>query len=162
MILEPSDALGQHDFFGKHRTVGEHMHLTNRVVEVCAQENCDYASIVRVTDAFDELPRRLGRVFTQAGSVLGRSWLDAIGRRAGSQYRAFVSSAASVRNERTAGYQIGKHRIRFLARSTAAALFAGASRSALRPSRTPRALAACSAAFVLAEIARASSCAAAA
>ena len=37
------------------------MHSANRVVEVRAQENCEYASIVKVQGAFDELPRRLGR-----------------------------------------------------------------------------------------------------
>ena len=57
-VLEPSDALGQHDFFGKHRTVGEQMRSASRVVEVRAQEHCDYASIVKVQRAFDELSRQ--------------------------------------------------------------------------------------------------------
>src|SRR5262245_689511 len=57
-ILEPSDALGQHDFFGKHRTVDEQMPSASRVVEVRAQEHCDYASVVKAQGAFDELPRQ--------------------------------------------------------------------------------------------------------
>jgi hypothetical protein len=40
------------------RTVGEQMRSTSRVVEVRAQEHCDYASIVKVQGAFDELARQ--------------------------------------------------------------------------------------------------------
>src|SRR5215813_8528356 len=34
------------------------MRSTSRVVEVCAQEHCDYANIVKVQGAFDELSRQ--------------------------------------------------------------------------------------------------------
>src|SRR6516165_2137187 len=55
----------------------------------------------------------------------------------------FVNSAAICRNDAPLAIRSASTGWRFLARSTAAALFAGASRSApLRPSRTPRALAA--------------------
>ena len=37
------------------RTVGKQMRSASRVVEVRAQERCDYASIVKVQGAFDEL-----------------------------------------------------------------------------------------------------------
>ena len=52
------DALGQHDFFRKHRTVGEQMPSAGRVVEVRAQKHCDYPNIVKVQGAFDELSRQ--------------------------------------------------------------------------------------------------------
>ena len=56
----------------------------------------------------------------------------------------FVNSAAICRKDAQLAIRSASTGWRFLARSTAAALFAGASRSApLRPSRTPRALAAC-------------------
>ena len=45
-------------FFGKHRKAGEQMRSASRVVEVRAQEHCNYASIVKVQGAFDELLRQ--------------------------------------------------------------------------------------------------------
>jgi hypothetical protein len=40
------------------QTIGEQMRSASRVVEVRAQEHCDYASIVKVQRAFDELSRQ--------------------------------------------------------------------------------------------------------
>jgi hypothetical protein len=37
-------------FFGKHRKAGEQMRSASRVVEVRAQEPCDYASIVTISN----------------------------------------------------------------------------------------------------------------
>jgi hypothetical protein len=56
-VLKPSDAPGQLDSFSEHRAVGEQVHSASRVGEVRAQEHCDYASIVKVQGAFDELLR---------------------------------------------------------------------------------------------------------
>jgi hypothetical protein len=49
-------------------------------------------------------------LFTQAGSIVGRSWLDAIGRHAGPN-TALCQFCRDLPQRRTAGYQIGKHRM---------------------------------------------------